>query len=151
VNSSPRRAGSLTREVGCQFRRRDVPDGSVGVAVTLRRRTHGTAAIDRESGPDPPWGGRGYIGPGPCSLGGAEEHVVICARIDRAARWRPFSIVRPNQALARRGAQGDDPGDGARQTPDVAGADPEVLKYAALAEKLWGGRRGRGTFIVPTN
>jgi hypothetical protein len=46
--------------------------GSFGFAVTLRPPTHGTAAIEREVGPDPPWVGvGGTLDRGRAPLGGA--------------------------------------------------------------------------------
>jgi hypothetical protein len=60
-----------------------------------------------KTGPDPPWGVGGYIGPGPCSLGwskhglGPIENVKIDARVKRPPRWRPLSVVGPT--CGRRG------------------------------------------------
>jgi len=47
-----------------------------------------------ESGPDPPWGGWGYIGPGPCSFWGERaQPMAIRARKDR--RGRPVGGLFP--------------------------------------------------------
>jgi hypothetical protein len=71
--------------------------GSVGVAVTLRRRTHGTAAIDRETGPDPPWGW-GVHWTGAVLLGGeqAQPMAYLRVKIEEAAALAVSSIVSPN-------------------------------------------------------
>jgi hypothetical protein len=53
----------------------ELEEGGVLAAVKgpdrRSRQPHGTATIDRESRPRSAVGGWGYIGPGPCSLGGA--------------------------------------------------------------------------------